>query len=47
LLTIDPVRVRRPIAQAAAQSVHAIFVGQLAIHPFDSKAQCEERLTQK
>lgn len=34
-------------AQAAAQSVHTIFIGQLAIHTFDSKAKCEEWLTQK
>jgi hypothetical protein len=35
------------LAQAAAQSVHTLFVGQLAIHPFDAKAQCEKWLTQK
>jgi hypothetical protein len=34
-------------AQAAAQSVHTIYIGQLAIHTFNSKAKCEEWLTQK
>ncbi len=34
-------------AQAAAQNVHTLFLGQLSIHMFTSKAKCEEWLTQK
>ncbi len=34
-------------AQAAAHSVHTIFIGNLSIHMFNSKAKCEEWLTQK
>lgn len=34
-------------AQAAAQSVHTTYIGQLTIQMFNSKAKCEEWLTQK